>query len=307
MSALRLRRVEVLAHARAQALQRWRRAGHGAGLGRPEQSSGYLRFAARGGEGEWRGLTGAQDWLSHALPGLRALLTDACPATRIVRLFQAVAQPLVLPVDELRYSELIDIELITAAPQPVHDWPWLDTPRGRVWVTQLPAPRSLSRPLTAPLWLRGLPLPLELLLGVSHLCQDSRARLGVGDVLRITHRTDQCLLAGQCIGHFTFTPEGIHMQSTLAEPLQQHTEETPAQADLATLPLRLEFLLARQDTDLGTLAQMIEGQLIALASDAAQHIEVRANGKPVARGELVQLEQGLGVEVLEVYRSEQPL
>jgi type III secretion protein Q len=40
-----------------------------------------------------------------------------------------------------------------------------------------------------------------------------------------------------------------------------------------------------------------------LGDDAARHIEVRANGKRVARGELVQLDEQLGVELIEVYRG----
>lgn len=91
------------------------------------------------------------------------------------------------------------------------------------------------------------------------------------------------------------------MQSTEADTHQQSTPEPGADADLGTLPVRLEFVLATHDIDLATLSQIIAGQLIPLAADAARQIEVRANGKPVARGELVQLDEQLGVELLEVY------
>ena len=68
-------------------------------------------------------------------------------------------------------------------------------------------------------------------------------------------------------------------------------------------PVRLEFLLPSHETDLATLSRIIDGQLIPLTEDAARHIEVRANGKPVARGELVQLDGQLAVELLQVYRA----
>jgi type III secretion protein Q len=67
--------------------------------------------------------------------------------------------------------------------------------------------------------------------------------------------------------------------------------------------VRLEFILATHDIDLATLSQIVDGQLIPLGDDAARHIEVRANGKRVARGELVQLDEQLGVELIEVYRG----
>lgn len=300
MRALTLRRVDALAHARTQAVQRWRRAGHGAGSGRPDRLPGYVRFCARSHEGDWRGLILARDWLRRSLPQLPSLLTVECPVTSIVELFRAVPKPLLPEVDELHYLELVDVELIAPAELPTHDLPWLDTPRGRVWLTQLPPTQASNSSLGPDSWLADLPLCLQLLLGFSHLRQ---VRLGQGDVLRITHRTDQCLLADQCIGVFTFTEEGLHMQSTVADSNQQVATEADADVGLGALPVRLEFLLATHEIDLGALSQIIDGQLIPLAADAARHIEVRANGKRVARGELVQLDDQLGVELLEIYRN----
>lgn len=89
------------------------------------------------------------------------------------------------------------------------------------------------------------------------------------------------------------------MQTTVADANEQNAPGS----DLGSVPVRLEFVLATHDTDLATLSQIIDGQLIPLADDAAQHIEVRANGKRVARGELVQLDEQLGVELLEIYRN----
>lgn len=299
MRTLTLRRVDASAHARTQAVRRWCRAGHGAGVGRPAQLSGYLQFCARSQEGDWRGLILAREWLHRALPQLPSLLPVECPVTSIVELFRAVPRPLPR-VDELPYQALVDLQLIDPADLPTHDLPWLDTAHGRVWLTQLPPTQTSNRLLGPQSWLADLPLCLQLLLGFSHL---RHVRLEQGDVLRITHRTDQCLLVNRCIGVFTFTKEGLHMQSTVADSNQQAAADADAGVELAALPVRLEFVLASHQIDLGTLSQIIDGQLIPLAADAARHIEVRANGRRVARGELVQLDDQLGVELLEIYRN----
>ncbi|WP_237884972.1 FliM/FliN family flagellar motor switch protein [Pseudomonas sp. PGPR40] len=303
MSTLKLRRVDPAAHAGTRSVQRWRGAGHGAGADCLQRLPGYLRFCARSDGGNWHGLIMARDWLQHSLPQLQSLLAVEPPVTRIAGLFRAVPRALLLEPDELHYQALSDVELVDPQQLPTHPLPWLETSRGRVWVTQLPPLRTVNEPLDPSAWLSDLPLRLELILGVSHLSHARRIRLKEGDVLRITQRTQHGWLAGRCIGVFTFTEEGLLMQSTVADANQQAATDPGADVELGALCVRLEFILATHDINLATLSQIVDGQLIPLADNAARHIEVRANGKPVARGELVQLDEQLGVELIEVYRS----
>lgn len=303
MRALPLRRIEPLAHAQAQAIQRWRRAGHEAGLGQVPGECGYLRFCAQGDGGDWQGLIAAHDWLNRALPSLQSLLKVETPLMNILELFRAVPRPLSLEIDELQYQALGDITCVAPGRLPSRELPWLETPRGRVWFLQLAPTPAASERVGVGAWLDALPLRLELILGITHLSLPNDRRLGEGDVLRVVQRTQRCCLADHYLGSFTFTQEGLAMQSTVADANPDNPPDADAAIDLGALPVRLEFLLASHQTDLATLSRIIDGQLIPLAEDAARHIEVRANGKPVARGELVQLDGQLGVELLKVYRA----
>jgi len=301
MGGLKLRQVDASAHIHTQAVQRWRLAGRDAGLGKLPVRAGYLRFCAEGVGDGWQGLIMARDWLQQSLPTLQSLLPRECPLPSIVELFRAVPRPLPLDMEELRYSRLSGVELVAPAHLPSQDLPWLETSRGRLWVTRLPLPTAMPSTLQLDPWLHRLPMRLTLILGASGLSLADRIRLAEGDVLRIHQQTRHCRLAGRCLGVFTFTHEGLHMQPSDACP--EDTQQTKATVDLGTLPVRLEFVLAVHEIDLAALAQVIDGQLIPLAEDAAQQIEVRANGKRVARGELVQLDGQLGVELLNVYRN----
>lgn len=303
MSALKLRRVDAAAHAHAQAIQRWRRAGRDAGLERMPQRRGYLRFRAQGERGGWQGLIMAHDWLHHSIPALQPLLATECPLSSIVALFRAVPRPLLPDVDELDYEDLSDIECVASTLLPTFPLPWIATPRGRLWLLQLPTPGTACGLLETDSWLSDLPLRLTFVMGISHLSLASRMRLAQGDVLRITRLTRQCFSAQQCLGTFTLTQEGLLMQPTLADACPEDTPGPGARTDLGALPVHLEFVLATHETDLAMLAQISDGQLIPLPADVARHIEVRANGKPVALGELVQLDGQLGVELLSVYRG----
>lgn len=298
---LKLRRVDARAHAHARAVQRWRQAGRVTGLGKVCQVSGHLRFRARTDDGHWHGLIKGRDWLRYSLPRLQSLLAIECPLSSIAGLFRTVPQPLPMKLDELHYRELVDVELVEVAHLPADDLPWIDTSVGRIWITGLPRPRENTNPVPSHSWLNDLPLRLVLTLGSSKLEVARLVRLQAGDVLRIMQLTRQCWLADRCVGHFTFTQEGLYMQSTEADAVP--APEHGAVMDLGSLPATLEFVLASHDIDLGTLSGYVDGQLIPLAADAALRIEVRANGKRVARGELVQLDEGLGVELLEVYRT----
>ena len=302
MSALPLRRVEPLAHAQGQAIQRWRRAGRDTGLGQVPGHDGYLRFCAQGDGGHWQGLVAAHDWLYCALPQLQSWLKVETSLMNIVELFRVLPRPLLLEVDELQYRALSDIECVAPARLPTCELPWLETPRGRLWLLQLPPTAVASEGLGVDSWLDDLPLRLELMLGISHLSGASRMRLEEGDVVRIVQRSQRCCLADYSLGTFTFTQEGLHMQPSVTDANADNPSET-ATIDLGALPVRLEFLLPSHETDLATLSRIIDGQLIPLTEDAARHIEVRANGKPVARGELVQLDGQLAVELLQVYRA----
>ncbi|BBP64168.1 type III secretion system protein [Pseudomonas sp. Cab53] len=302
MRALKLRRVDSRLHACTQAIERWRRAGRTAGLGRVPDRSGFIQFRAQGDGGDWHGLILAHDWLHRALPTSPSWVGRQSPLSSIVALFRAVPRPLPLAVDELRYSRLADIEGVERTRCPTHDLPWLDTPRGRVWVTRLP-PRGRVVEPGSHAWLQALPMRLVLQLGVSELRAARLRRLHKGDVLRITERTQHGLLANRCLGVFTFTEEGLHMQPSVADADPPIPPSPGPAVDPSALMVRLEFVLASCDIDLARLSQFIDGQLIPLAADAAQHIEIRANGRPVAVGELVQMEAQLGVELLKVYRN----
>ena len=85
---------------------------------------------------------------------------------------------------------------------------------------------------------------------------------------------------------------------------EEHQVENASTMRKQELMFAILKQLATQEIDLATLSQFIGGQQIPLADAATRHIEVRANGKSVARGELVQLEEQLAVELLEVYRND---
>nr|WP_255556860.1 FliM/FliN family flagellar motor switch protein [Sodalis sp. dw_96] len=83
-------------------------------------------------------------------------------------------------------------------------------------------------------------------------------------------------------------PENDAIASSAAEPLS---------GVLATVPLKLEFILQRRYLAIGELQQLFKGKVMEIDPAGEKNIEIRANGHLLATGELVQLEDRLGVEI----------
>ena len=67
--------------------------------------------------------------------------------------------------------------------------------------------------------------------------------------------------------------------------------------------MHLEILLQEQLVSRKRLAAFAVGKILPLAPEVIRCVEVRVNGQLVALGELVQLEDRLGVELHEVYQD----
>ena len=67
--------------------------------------------------------------------------------------------------------------------------------------------------------------------------------------------------------------------------------------------MHLEILLQEQLISRKRLAAFAVGKVLPLTPDVIRCVEVRVNGQLMALGELVQLEDRLGVELHEVYQD----
>ena len=67
--------------------------------------------------------------------------------------------------------------------------------------------------------------------------------------------------------------------------------------------MHLEILLQEQLIRRRRLAAFAPGKILPLTSQITHCVEVRVNGQLLALGELVQLEDRLGVELHEVYQA----
>lgn len=69
--------------------------------------------------------------------------------------------------------------------------------------------------------------------------------------------------------------------------------------DVHGLPVRLVFVAGETEVAVRDLQRLAPGYVFDLRQPVDRHVEVRANGRTVARGELVEVDGRVGVRVLE--------
>ncbi|MCK3838852.1 MULTISPECIES: FliM/FliN family flagellar motor switch protein [Pseudomonas] len=310
--ALKLRHIAASEYERRYMIARWRRAGHSVELRQPHLPASYISFWAQGAHGLWQGMIEASQWLRGVWPQDSQLRAGIEHAEGIFALFGAVERPVELASQLLDYARLFELELIQGDALPRLGLPCITTAQGDLWVLSLPtqpgAPSGSLQP-----WLLLLPQRLRVVLGYSVLGHAACQSLAPGDVLFIAEQTRELFLADRCIGQFIFIEEGLRMQLapldtelSATEPVD--TELSPAEAvvpaiTVSQLPVKLEIVLDERVLTIAELNELIEHQVLPLSLEAAGRVEVRAGGQRIATGELVQLDDRLGVELCDIYRG----
>lgn len=163
-----------------------------------------------------------------------------------------------------------------------------------------------------PAWnLAALPVPLRLVYGETELSAAEFRSLQPFDVIVV----DQ--LAGGSADHIAVRPSSATnwqwignltaSQIVVERFMKTPTEAAPAQpaaADMAQLldglPVRVSFDLGELQLSLQELSTLKAGYTFELATPKARPVTIRANGQPVARGEIVQIGEQIGVRLVEV-------
>ncbi|EFB4441848.1 YscQ/HrcQ family type III secretion apparatus protein [Escherichia coli] len=69
--------------------------------------------------------------------------------------------------------------------------------------------------------------------------------------------------------------------------------------DLKQLPVKLEFVLHSQKVTYDEISRFFDKEILSLPSDAEKKIRISANGMAIGVGELVQINDHLGVQIIQ--------
>jgi len=278
----------------------WRSHGVDAELAMPVHVGHRMGIIAD--NGAWRAWIDPREWLCQQLPELAAMASAACDTAKIAALFNALPRPLTfehgaLPYQRLQAVGIADMPPATLAPR-------LAATECTVWLTEL-AETGIMQPAKAGSYLAGMTLPVEWIIGNSNLPPALAPKLVMGDVLLINDITRRLRCQGTTIGTFWQNDEMMMMNEEYDDDgLDMQDPEdfaaTTLPDTLTPVPLKVEFILQRRHLTLGELQHLYAGKVMEMDPSSEKHIEIRANGQLIAKGELVQLEDRLGVEITEL-------
>ncbi|WP_368565617.1 FliM/FliN family flagellar motor switch protein [Pseudoxanthomonas sp. UTMC 1351] len=264
-----------------------------------------IRFRQSSAHGMVVCLVPTAQWAALHWPQLPGLAWDALDEMSARKLFDAPPQG-PLAVDWLDDGQTLWLQQVSPAPLEQPSLPCLHTVQGPIWVEQLEVRATVPMaPARVP---SQVPVAVLYRLGHASLTVAQLQALRVGDVVLIGELQPQALLERRPL--FSFSFDGDHMiisefdisSATVGSgaPLDDAASALPTAAlDVAALPMTVEVILCQLTHTVAELGQMQPGSTYALPSDAHRQVELRVHGQRVAKGELVRVGEGLGVQIEE--------
>lgn len=167
------------------------------------------------------------------------------------------------------------------------------------------------------------PIPVEFILDEFYLAQNAVTALQPGDVIVTDAEQNQVLVrAGQRLQQKgRLMDNTITLDGYLDEFVQEvnhdgaFKESQPAQQDKAAelnyqqahdlfqdIPMQMTFHLHQQTMTLAELRALNDGQCVPLPLQQPTHIKISVNGKAFAQGELIQIDDQLGVRIVQFHQ-----
>lgn len=268
-----------------------------------------LHFVADTG---WEGIIDLEGWFCQRLPQSAVLSSTSWSLTQLETLFLNCEQPIEGLPPDLAYQWLESKGQVNSSFIPPYTYACM-TLQGRIWLHAFPMhemPERETRYLNA----GTLSLPIQFQIGHSIISMGLLKQIQLGDVILVNH--EECTVASSTdvLGHFTKIEEGFMFdESDVISMLdnekdssllaQENEVKITSVRSRNGIKVKLNMVLQQSTLTVAELESFYQGQIIPCHPDAEQNILIVANGTPVAKGELVWVEDRLGIEVKDIYQE----
>lgn len=319
----RLTKINTESNLLKKAYTLWKSSDNTISMIKPLNTKRLLKFEV---DSDWSGVIDLQEWFQLTYPELATLSASHITIEQLVELFGSHETQIVLPslpiYEPLTFQKIVAMEVIEDAQSSLTENCFsIDTFKGKLWITKLskkqlpsqPAPQHESRLIDV------IPLSLKLFLGQSKISVSLLKQIKPGDILLIQAMLNTVSIDNQVIGSYKIENEEIMIDlhnldlndsaSDDKDELQLADEQVievednviPGISCKNSIPIKLAFILDRQKIKLSELDALSEGQTLTISESCYKAIEIEANGMPIAKGEIVIIDDNMAVEIKTVY------
>ncbi|KVN98518.1 hypothetical protein WJ69_34240 [Burkholderia ubonensis] len=277
--------------------------------------AGYLAFEACHAGRTYEGWVDAMAILRSMYPQISELAWSKVDTTQLIEWTDEEGVLEALPTPDGGWD---DIRPLTIVPMSLEQALLIEIDgEMRSWYRGYPQPDLSKHEYDDP---RGkLPLSIDFRLGTSTASFRLLKTIETGDVLLIQRSDPVAMIGGKPLCRFNYEGEKIMLEYQLDEfddsALQTEENDDATQGDeprtdelrddepfkIDELPVLVEFLLHKETMCFSDLRQLYPGSVLSASAEAASKIKIRANGRLVATGQLVQVGEQLAVQVQSVH------
>lgn len=272
----------------------WQRQGEEASIGFPPKHGKWVKC----GDSQrlWEGWILLTDWLEAISPELAKLAVSAKAENQIIHWLVSKERPFECPMPELGYQRLWFSDVRSGEHLPDKALLRILSSHGPIWLEKVPkiGPKKVSIVPSNLSW------PISLSLGYSKVQLKVLEQIELGDVLLIQTKLSEVFCYTKKLGLFQYVDEGVIMEvQDLNNTEEMHSDASSVDSiqKMDAIPVKMEFILHRKHLSLLELQCLYEGHVFPLPNDSESRIEVRVNDVLLGYGELVQLDDSLGVEI----------
>lgn len=172
------------------------------------------------------------------------------------------------------------------------------------WIENDPRLIFSTLPLAPSVLGDDIPLPYSLAIGRTSLSLNETKSLEAGDIIffDINHLIDNqavLIIANRAMWRCSLVENRVTITATEVESTMPSDN-----TDIQSLPINISFEIGEQTVTVAELSQLQENFVFELSGPLDQPVKLKVNGKVLATGELVKVNDHLGVRVISLMNQE---
>lgn len=264
-----------------------------------------LHFASDTG---WEGIIDLQSWFTGVMPQNARMSSASWTVQQLEQLFINSSRPLEGLPAELEYNRLESKGVIERKEILDSMYSCL-TLYGRIWLHGMPC-LALLKNSQQRMAVGHLPVTVRFEIGHSLISAKLLKKIRQGDVLLINNVRNLIISDDLILGSFVRDEEGFMFEDDNDDDISTdfmnddaHTAEPEKLVPRDKVTINIGFILQQHRISINDLEDLYQGKVLPCQIDAEKNMTITANGVAIARGELVWIEDRMGIEIKELYEG----